>query len=964
MHDRRATGAGLNSGGGGGGVQGGSIRRNQRAGDNAYPGMFNSVAVASSPSSATSANGTSTTSMYGHSTREGGHGSSSSINSSTSSSHGQPLTRQSQPFMANDAFSSPVERLSPVSAPTPWNTAPTRGSNQAYPSAARTSPDVSALYGRIGSPSSPNVYSHLRQQGTDYIRSGIGAGSTAVINADDDDQSLFQRDSLLLPRRNHTIASSAAAYRKRLDRHFQQQLPATSPSKNSLSAITGGKEDADDDWEAMMKRRESLIPGDEEEHEELDSSPWKPIPMASAHRRYPSQPTSTFGTSPIGTHSPVSAASMGKGSYHQRSESAHVNPLTEGPFASSPIVPGSAFGSNSGVVRRHQSLNYHTGRNMAGRVHQHQHRGTGGLGSPALSLQAIEAGLDTVTNTASSPAQSPIGTASLPFSERASLLTGSPRPNGATGKQPSYERLQDVGATSSSTQLSSSLMDAHAQLARMSLHSGQMSLRENPLAPEARRKLPTLITDRDDLARSAAAAQQGAALGGGPASASAYVPPIGHAHHRRNSSASSPVAYIPRSEARGAHRTFAQGTASLRGPQTAFPVHGGWQAKGNFAGGQTPTQSDQNNSTPTATPSDMRDSGIGAFPLDSTGQTGSQRFNPLMGMHQQSGMHPFLDARLQGLNATQVARLASLPAFGESFGGNFGSYPNPANPNIPPGFGPMHYAPSAPLAGPHSEPFVDPAVRALIASKGYNPSVTQFNVNPPKARFFVIKSFTEDDVQRSLKHEIWASTEKGNQRLDRAFKESSTEGPLYLLFSVNASGHFCGMAEMLTPLDYSSNSNVWAQEGKWKGTFRVRWIYVKDVPNNKLRHIRLTNTADCKPITQSRDTQELPSDGGRQALKIIAEFPSRTSLLQDWMFYEQQNRQTAHSTDDGNGATAAVNRSDTVLPAGPPQVKAMTHGAEDTLPMQQSASPHISAATGVQDGRSPALHASMVGQMQ
>jgi hypothetical protein len=54
-----------------------------------------------------------------------------------------------------------------------------------------------------------------------------------------------------------------------------------------------------------------------------------------------------------------------------------------------------------------------------------------------------------------------------------------------------------------------------------------------------------------------------------------------------------------------------------------------------------------------------------------------------------------------------------------------------------------------------------------------------------QARFFVIKSFTEDDVHKSLKHDIWASTTFGNQRLDKAFQES--KGPVYLFFSVNGS---------------------------------------------------------------------------------------------------------------------------------------------------------------------------------
>jgi hypothetical protein len=64
----------------------------------------------------------------------------------------------------------------------------------------------------------------------------------------------------------------------------------------------------------------------------------------------------------------------------------------------------------------------------------------------------------------------------------------------------------------------------------------------------------------------------------------------------------------------------------------------------------------------------------------------------------------------------------------------------------------------------------------------------------------VIKSYTEDDVHKSLKYEIWSSTEPGNKRLDKAFKECGGRGPIFLFFSVNASGHFCGIAEMLTPV--------------------------------------------------------------------------------------------------------------------------------------------------------------------
>jgi hypothetical protein len=106
----------------------------------------------------------------------------------------------------------------------------------------------------------------------------------------------------------------------------------------------------------------------------------------------------------------------------------------------------------------------------------------------------------------------------------------------------------------------------------------------------------------------------------------------------------------------------------------------------------------------------------------------------------------------------------------------------------------------APSDPPPVQPFLEASidVPSLVATKGYNPA--QFDTRPAFARYFVIKSYTEDDVHKSLKYEIWSSTDPGNKRLDKAFKETAGRGPIYLFFSVNASGHFCGMAEMLTPV--------------------------------------------------------------------------------------------------------------------------------------------------------------------
>ena len=150
---------------------------------------------------------------------------------------------------------------------------------------------------------------------------------------------------------------------------------------------------------------------------------------------------------------------------------------------------------------------------------------------------------------------------------------------------------------------------------------------------------------------------------------------------------------------------------------------------------------------------------------------------------------------------------------------------------------------------------------------------------PMPERAFVIKSFTAIDVQLSVTHGVWTSTEKGNHRLNKAWMRSSQRGPIYLFFSVNGSGRFCGVAQMVSGLDYTQSSNIWAEGDRWKGLFHVHWLILKDIPNARLRHMTLLNTAERKPITQSRDTQELLPETATELLHIFQTHQSVSSLF-------------------------------------------------------------------------------------
>ncbi|KMZ63795.1 hypothetical protein ZOSMA_39G00650 [Zostera marina] len=168
---------------------------------------------------------------------------------------------------------------------------------------------------------------------------------------------------------------------------------------------------------------------------------------------------------------------------------------------------------------------------------------------------------------------------------------------------------------------------------------------------------------------------------------------------------------------------------------------------------------------------------------------------------------------------------------------------------------------------------------------------TDFSEKYSDAKFYIIKSYSEDDIHKSIKYNVWASTPNGNKKLDAGYQEAQEKSgglPLFLFFSVNTSGQFVGVAEMVGNVDFNKTVDYWQQD-KWNGCFPVKWHIVKDVPNSILKHITLENN-DNKPVTNSRDTQEVKFEQGIQLLKLFKDHVSKTSILDDFGFYEGRQK--------------------------------------------------------------------------
>ncbi|KAK5044393.1 hypothetical protein LTR84_011304 [Exophiala bonariae] len=74
-----------------------------------------------------------------------------------------------------------------------------------------------------------------------------------------------------------------------------------------------------------------------------------------------------------------------------------------------------------------------------------------------------------------------------------------------------------------------------------------------------------------------------------------------------------------------------------------------------------------------------------------------------------------------------------------------------------------------------------------------------------KEKFFVVKSLTVDDLERSVHSKVWATQAHNESALNQAFDAAEN---VYLIFSANKSGEYFGYARMETTIDGNSVADV------------------------------------------------------------------------------------------------------------------------------------------------------------
>ena len=94
---------------------------------------------------------------------------------------------------------------------------------------------------------------------------------------------------------------------------------------------------------------------------------------------------------------------------------------------------------------------------------------------------------------------------------------------------------------------------------------------------------------------------------------------------------------------------------------------------------------------------------------------------------------------------------------------------------------------------------------------------------------------------------------------------------------------------MASDVTFGEKVAHWAQSEKWSGFFKVEWLFVKDVPNREFKSIIIPSN-ESKPVTNSRDTQEVPFAQGMKMLGIFKKYAATSSLLDEFEFYDKEER--------------------------------------------------------------------------
>ncbi|KAL2162084.1 hypothetical protein VTH06DRAFT_7869 [Thermothelomyces fergusii] len=132
-------------------------------------------------------------------------------------------------------------------------------------------------------------------------------------------------------------------------------------------------------------------------------------------------------------------------------------------------------------------------------------------------------------------------------------------------------------------------------------------------------------------------------------------------------------------------------------------------------------------------------------------------------------------------------------------------------------------------------------------------------------RFFLLKSFNDDNVRRCMEENLWTTQIPNAEILAKAFAGCKN---VILFFSVNKSKAFQGYARMVSPPSPDNPRPSFIKTIHWETSdpFRVQWLSKTTVEFWRIGDIKNPYN-DNQPVLVGKDGQEIEAECGRALLR-------------------------------------------------------------------------------------------------
>ena len=101
---------------------------------------------------------------------------------------------------------------------------------------------------------------------------------------------------------------------------------------------------------------------------------------------------------------------------------------------------------------------------------------------------------------------------------------------------------------------------------------------------------------------------------------------------------------------------------------------------------------------------------------------------------------------------------------------------------------------------------------------------------------------------------------------------------------------------MKTEVDFEKMFMYWTQDSKWGGIISLEWLIIKDTPFREFKDIIIVmklfifnfRDGEKKPVSNSRDTQEIPFQDGLKMVQNFEKYMNTNTILEHFEYYDMR----------------------------------------------------------------------------